>query len=564
METNWKQKSVKVIDHQPHTKRKNELYNILGKCNIFPRKMHVGVGVFYPIINEEDLEDMLKEETVQKIKEKGFEIITPIEFGAMKTIVIKEIDSMIDDFEIDEIKNSIEDLNPWARVREVIKMPTTSKMLKIQFSSTQMVQQALKEGVVVLYQKIPPRRIEKEIFVRVQPCNNCFGYSHETKNCTIRKMTLCAFCGEEGHKQQQCKSETPKCINCGENHKTLAAKCQIRKNIIKEKRKQIRDRSKSRGRSQTRQGAEFQQGITYANMTGRYNQGGREQQGITSAEELKNLTAVILSAVIYSQYMETIIPGSFQQNMNIIYKKNGLNPVKFLEQIPVTGMSDIYKDVLKSQLSKEAEGTEREDNVEDQGTDITSEMETESTSKRTRETSTSPQETLETKKKKEAQMMEKHKLKLTPQERPPLPPPPQPQPQRVQRKDKTELRPQGKAAEEREIEREIQKARLAASTRPRTSSQSSTTSVSSVGSGTTKISREMQITVYVMENEHNRKLFSRKLRAEDKQNIVKCLTTGIAKITWDHPNIKREALVQAILEGIISTDKITFRMVKKE
>ena len=135
-------------------------------------------------------------------------------------------------------------------------------------------------------------------------------------------------------------------------------------------------------------------------MTGTYNQGGREQQGITSAEEIKNLTTIILSAVIYSQYMETIIPGSFQQNMNIIYKKNGLNPIKFPEQIPVTGMSDIYKDVLKSQLSKEAEVTEREDNVEDQETDITSEMETGSTSKRIREISTSPQETLETKKEK--------------------------------------------------------------------------------------------------------------------------------------------------------------------
>ena len=50
-------------------------------------------------------------------------------------------------------------------------------------------------------------------------------------------MILCAFCGEEGRRQQQCKSETPKCINCGENHKTLAAKCHIRKNIIKEKNK---------------------------------------------------------------------------------------------------------------------------------------------------------------------------------------------------------------------------------------------------------------------------------------------------------------------------------------
>ena len=43
-----------------------------------PKEMHVGAGLFYPIISEEDLEDILKEETVQKVKEKGFEIMTPM------------------------------------------------------------------------------------------------------------------------------------------------------------------------------------------------------------------------------------------------------------------------------------------------------------------------------------------------------------------------------------------------------------------------------------------------------------------------------------------------------
>ena len=58
----------------------------------------------------------------------------------MKKIVIKEIDSMIDDFGEEEIKNSIEDLNKWAMVREVKKMPSKSKMFKIQFRNTKMVQ----------------------------------------------------------------------------------------------------------------------------------------------------------------------------------------------------------------------------------------------------------------------------------------------------------------------------------------------------------------------------------------------------------------------------------------
>ena len=88
-QTNSRQKSVKVIDHKPHTKRKNELYNFLGQSGIFPRKMHVGHGVFYSIVSAEDLEDLLKQETVNKAKEKDFEILTSIEYGAMRTVVIK-------------------------------------------------------------------------------------------------------------------------------------------------------------------------------------------------------------------------------------------------------------------------------------------------------------------------------------------------------------------------------------------------------------------------------------------------------------------------------------------
>ena len=105
--------------------------------------------------------------------------------GAMRTVVVKEIDEMIDDYSNEEIMANIEQLNTWAKVTEIYKMPTTSKMIKVQFKSTQMAQRAAAEGIVVLYQKIPPKKIEKEIFVRLTPCNNCFGYTHELR--TVRK-----------------------------------------------------------------------------------------------------------------------------------------------------------------------------------------------------------------------------------------------------------------------------------------------------------------------------------------------------------------------------------------
>ena len=112
METeNRRQKSKKVTVHGPHGKRKNELYGILGQCGIFPEKMHKGKGVFYPNIIEDDVENILKEENGQRARDKGFELMAPIEFGAMETIVIRQIDEMIDDYNNEEIKESIEYLN---------------------------------------------------------------------------------------------------------------------------------------------------------------------------------------------------------------------------------------------------------------------------------------------------------------------------------------------------------------------------------------------------------------------------------------------------------------------
>ena len=166
--------------------------------------------------------------------------MAPIEFGAMKTIVIRQIYEMIDDYNDEEIKESIEYLNEWAKVEEIFKFGTTSKMLKVRFTNTAMVKRAESQGIVVLNQGINPRRIEREreIFIKINACNNCFKYDHDTKRCDKDKKMLCAFCGEEGHKQGQCKSTVPKCLNCGGDHKTLAAKCQVRKNLIKEKRKE--------------------------------------------------------------------------------------------------------------------------------------------------------------------------------------------------------------------------------------------------------------------------------------------------------------------------------------
>ena len=90
-----------------------------------------------------------------------------------------------------------------------------------------------------------------------------------------------------------------------------------------------------------------------------------------SKSETKGIITTIMSAIVYSHYMEAINPGSFQNNMNDIYKCNGLKPINF----PTPPMTDIVlqscREVfLGTQESSIEEETDRQtvDNATDKQT----------------------------------------------------------------------------------------------------------------------------------------------------------------------------------------------------
>ena len=60
-------------------------------------------------------------------------------------------------------------------------------------------------------------------------------------------------------------------------------------------------------------------------------------------QETKQIITTIMSAIVYSHYVEAIHPGSFQENMNEMYKCNGLKPVNF----PTPPMADIVAQTCK-------------------------------------------------------------------------------------------------------------------------------------------------------------------------------------------------------------------------
>jgi len=62
-------------------------------------------------------------------------------------------------------------------------------------------------------------------------CGNCCEIGHFQKNCPLKDMTVCKTCGAQctNIKIHECSGE-PKCVRCGEEHKSTDSKCRLVRN----------------------------------------------------------------------------------------------------------------------------------------------------------------------------------------------------------------------------------------------------------------------------------------------------------------------------------------------
>ena len=65
--------------------------------------------------------------------------------------------------------------------------------------------------------------------------------------------------------------------------------------------------------------------------------------------ELKVIVTKVISAVVYSHYMETMEPGTFKRNMDEIFKKNGLPRVLFPVEIDTEDVMEVFRDITKEE-----------------------------------------------------------------------------------------------------------------------------------------------------------------------------------------------------------------------
>ena len=265
----------------------------------------------------------------------------------MKSVVVRHVDKVISEYDDDDVIGSINHANTWAQVEKIVRIVANGRVLKVTFKTTAMVQTALDKGFVILHQRINPNNIERELFVCVTPCYNCFQYTHKTGDCPTDKQVICSFCGQSGHKFNECKEETPKCINCKGKHRTLAAVCKVRREYIKDKGKELR--AMSRTKSQTRANTTFAQ---LAGGTANVPQMQTAPQIQTTInqmnkEEVKTLITKIIASITFAHYNESLKEGTFQSTVDEMFQLNNLPRVKFPTKIVTEGITDLFNDSVK-------------------------------------------------------------------------------------------------------------------------------------------------------------------------------------------------------------------------
>ena len=363
--------AIRIKDHNPQRgQRKHLLWSRLMNLNLMIYKILDPSRSYFKIVTSEEIVDRLISSAVKdKLRKDDFEVIVPPEYNANKTIVLRNLDSLITEVDSEELKEDVERRNPWIKVNEIIKLPNAPKILKLKLENSEMVKTAREKGIMIYNLSVPPFNVDKDIFVYVNICYNCYQYSHKTEECPTPDITVCSECSARTHRFRDCQNPRKQCLNCDGAHRTLAAVCPIRKEIIKNKSREIRDRSRSRSR-QARASA--------ATGTTTYAQAARgprgEQENIVQGTVTKEENIKIISSIQYAITMEGIVPGSFHLNIKEMYKINGLPQVNFPKYIP---SPNIQGDKIQEEIRKMRRIFEQVEESEGSDTSSVDEDETE-------------------------------------------------------------------------------------------------------------------------------------------------------------------------------------------
>ena len=302
---------VKINRHDG-TPMKPLLIQSLCDAEVLVNKIVENREAFFVITDNRTMDTLLRDTNRQMFAKRGLVIQCPPEYEAARTVLIRNVDSTIRALKEQEIQAYIDkDL----KVKQVIKIPNSEHLMKIVFNSTENADKVVRDGLVIGFQKFQNRNIEKEVFIPLVPCYRCYSYEHQKRNCSkSAQYKICSSCAKEGHIYSECEEETFKCINCSQNHRTLAAKCPKRKEIIRTK---IREK---RARSQSAKRGDMPHIVT-------------PHEFIRTQRLPENYLAVMAATITIADKREAEVPGIFTYIAEQMLKANDIPDVIFPDSV---------------------------------------------------------------------------------------------------------------------------------------------------------------------------------------------------------------------------------------
>ena len=245
---------------------------------------------------------------IDAFKDINLTPITPPDLRAKKTVFIRQIDRYAGTHSPDEIKDEIETKNRHIKLDSVQKIKDYTHIIKLITKDTHTAQSIITQGFNMFNTRITPHQCEQEKYTHLLICFKCYSFeNHPTNQCTSNTI-ICSECAHTGHTHHTCTSEHKQCINCQQNHRTLAASCPVRKTAIREKEEKERRLTEQKDH------------LTYAKIA----QHTIEQTNATPKHQI-NITDKIhikLTALILEAHIATLTGRPFGKTLSDSLKLN--------------------------------------------------------------------------------------------------------------------------------------------------------------------------------------------------------------------------------------------------
>lgn len=303
---------LKKIDPRLTTDRQKIFHTTFKELDAPLIRLTDTTNGFYAVTDDASAIDKLtSRKATELFKRINLTPVIPPDLRAKRTIFVRQLDRDVGSHTVEELKQEITSQQSWLQIQEIVKIKHYTHVMKIITTDTTIAQRVLTDGFYLYNTKITPSQCEQERYTHLLICYKCYKMEdHPTHQCTATTPS-CSECAAKDHIHTQCTNPLKKCLNCQNDHRTLAANCPYRKQVTQMKQQTQQEKIQQKNNQ------------TYVDIAKQAIQQTNTPQHnltLTNSTQIK-LTALILEAHIASlsrqQGFGAILSQSLKDNYNI-------------------------------------------------------------------------------------------------------------------------------------------------------------------------------------------------------------------------------------------------------